>query len=312
MSVKAKLWSGVTLVVILGAVGVGVWYYVAHKTAALPVSDSQGKILGQVGDYRVHQADIDPLALDAKTYGKSTSDLVHLLLDVKLYSLAATDLHISVTDADVTASLAADNLAAATSSSRYIRLSRQRDLLETGLSHALQVSAQGKFIIAHYDQHFPNPNLPVPDGYTAAVQAADKTYALNLINSLESKLSAKTISFDQAIASELADPIIGQVGAPAMIQSGSFDTTDTQSVSYTVISQPDIASAIRSLKLGQISQPLTGTVAFPTPASRYGTPVPGLSLIVTVTARSDGNSKYSTLSALTDAYKVKYNYRTAS
>ncbi|HSX48048.1 MAG TPA: hypothetical protein VLF41_00875 [Candidatus Nanoarchaeia archaeon] len=249
----------VTAVVLLLILGAGAYFL--HKSDINVLKGRVGlgpKIVAKVGSHLITQDELDQ-AYKGNTLA-SKDKVLSALMDMWLYRQMAQPLKIAVTDSDVKTELA-KRVGSSTNSKNYLTVAVTRDLLSSKLEDYYSGYSQGRYIIAHFDQHIPFNGGDNTGAGTTAQIAADRTYATNFINNVYDKLSKKQITFDQAVAMENADARIGSAALQTSPHSGSFDTTDSVSAAATIMSFPDVAPVIAGLAPGKISQPFVSKIA---------------------------------------------------
>ena len=312
MGARTKVLVGVATAVVLGVVGIGL---LVDSLNARSIGKLQVGVLGHVGDYQVRQTDVDLLNSTAKLYGATDADVVKLLLNINLYQRIGRQYGLSVSNADVSSAVAA-TATTIQAEDAYVHASWRAKLWEQKLRGMVTGELKGKFVITPFDQ-----NLPVQGGQPSpqvsslspaqltAVQLQDKAYATNLIQSLYAKLQQKQLTFDQAMAAQQDDPKLGVAVSPNAIQSGTFDTNDTNNPGSGIIGQPAIRTAVEKLQTGAYTQP----VVCQSVADLAGKKLQdGSWAIVQLTDRVSQNKDYNTFDSLVAAFKAKFNYRVAS
>ncbi len=139
---------------------------------------------------------------------------------------------------------------------------------------------QGRLIIVNFDLHLPFDGIDslFPgeiEKDRAKYIAKDRANADKVMNDIYSQLSSNKINFDQAMEMERSDPLVGTKALPTTPHSGSFNTADTESPLYNILTNADYIKLIQDTKAGSYSKPtvlkapLGSKADAPTAEARY-------------------------------------------
>jgi len=216
------------------------------------------KVYSQAAGHKIYKSDIQKIKTGSKSI--SDHDAAAVLADKYLAQAMAEQNNVTVSQTDI------DNAGCtAQKANAYAYQNCVNQLYFTKLSDNNEGVYKGKFLVANFSRYIPyqsplldeqkklNPKI----GDTAAM-AADKAYAKSFITNLYNQIKAGKISFDQAIAMEHKDPVVGEQAYPTQTHSGQFDGRLSQ---INLLAAQSIRKKVTNIKQGETTRPFVVPVS---------------------------------------------------
>ena len=214
------------------------------------------KVYAEAAGHKIYKDEIDAV----KTGSNNVSDheAAIVLADKYLSEALGDERGVTVTDQDMIAEYGPDVVKQ--KDVPFAWQNKRNELFFVKLNQANQGVYGGKLLIANFSRNvaIDSPTLQEkkaqnPDIGNPAAIAADKKYAKDFITKLYNQLKNKQITWDQAIAAEHADSVVGEAGYPTQTHSRSFDGPLSD---YATLSSASVADKIKALKPGELMKPI--------------------------------------------------------
>lgn len=259
-------------------------------------------VYAQAAGHKIYKSDVQKIKGGNKSI--NDHDAATVLADMYLSQAMAKQNSVQVSQADIAAASCPDQKA-----NPYGYQNCLNEVYFTKLSDNNEGLYTGKFLVANFSRYVPyesplldeqkklNPKI----GDKAAI-AADKAYAQQFITNLYNQIKAGKISFDQAIAMEHNDPVVGEKAYPSQAHSGAFNGRLSQ---INLLSAMSIRQKLRNIKPGETTMPFAVPVSA---SSSNGSLQDAYYLVVKMDNVSGGHGKVDFQQELQQA-KKKLGYK---
>ena len=260
------------------------------------------KIYAQAAGHKIYKKDIQGIKAGNKSV--SDHDAATVLADKYLTQAMAQQQNVKVTASDISAAGCPSQ-----KTNPYGYQSCVNQVYFTRLTNNNEGVYKGEFLVANFSRYVPYQSPLLAEqkqfdpkiGDTAAI-AADRAYAQHFITDLYNQIHNRKISFDQAIAMEHNDPVVGEKAYPSQTHSGAFDGRISQ---INFLAAQSIRQKVTSIKPGQLTKPFVVAVSA---SSTDDSTQDSYFLVVKMDKVSGGHGKISSEQAFQQA-KTKLGYK---
>lgn len=224
------------------------------------------KVYAEAAGHKIYKKDIESLqVVDGRKTGVTDHQAATVLADKYLSEAMAKQEGIKVTQVDIVAAYGSSiNDQKKMNPYGYQNLVNQ--LYFSDLNEHNVGVYQGKLLVANFSRYVPYQSGLLAQQKAAesklgdpAAIAQDKQYAQKFINNLYNQITAKKITFDQAIEMEHNDPVVGQNSFYSTQQhSGPFNGPIGQ---VGLLAAHSIRDKVTSMKAGTLSKPFVVRVS---------------------------------------------------
>jgi len=254
---KLPVYIGVSLLILsIFALGYFLWDnkdYVFGQLGAGP------KIAAKVAGETISLKSVKKLASDC---GISSKEAAVLLVDEKVLGLWAADESVVISkNAQIEEQI---RISGKPSTNRCVSLQATVNLLREKLFQNTKKFREGKFIVVNFGRY--NPQLPGwPTGATSEAERKkllkkERTYADNLVRSINNDLKGNKLTFEQAIEKVNGDPKVGiNSWYATSAKSGPFTAVDYIE-KLGLLRADEVRQKADALSPGEISEPFVQKV----------------------------------------------------
>lgn len=215
------------------------------------------KVYAEAAGHKIYKNEID--AIKKGNTDVSDKAAATVLADKYLSEALGKERGVTVGDQDMIAEYGPDVVKQ--KDLPYAWQSQRNNLFFIKLNQANQGTYSGKLLMANFSRNvaFDTPSLAEkkaknPDLGNPAAIAADKKYAKDFITKLYNQLKAGQITWDQAIATEHADPVVGEAAYSTQTHSRSFSGPLSNEA---ILNASSVKKKIEALKPGELMKPTT-------------------------------------------------------
>lgn len=248
---KRKIIMLLVIVIILIALGAGGYYFWLHK----PSPDLAAK----VGDQKITLSQVSEFANECNLEQK---EAVEYLVDNKVLEKWVTDEKIALTKEEQEAEEI--RISGKEATINCIAVQAKVNLLREKLSQNTEKFREGKFIVVNFGRY--NPQLPGwPTEATSEAEREkllneERTYAENLVQSINNDLKENKLTFEQAIEKVNGDPKVGiNSWYATSAKSGPFTAVDYIE-KLGLLRTDEVRQKVDALSPREISEPFVQKV----------------------------------------------------